>query len=44
MSLASAIASASVSNGMTDSTGPKTSSQATVMVGLTPVSTVGWTK
>src|SRR5580693_8325797 len=29
---------------MTASTGPNTSSHATVMVGLTPVSTVGWTK
>src|ERR1700729_3034558 len=38
------MASSSVSKGMTASTGPNTSSQATVMVGLTPVSTVGWTK
>src|ERR1700733_15273649 len=44
VSLASAIASSSLSNGITASTGPNTSSHATVMVGLTPVSTVGWTK
>ena len=42
--LASAMASSSVSNGMTERTGPNTSSHATVMVGLTLVSTVGWTK
>ncbi len=44
LSLASAIASSSVSNGITERTGPNTSSHATVIVGLTPVSTVGWTK
>ena len=38
--LASAIACSSLSNGMTASTGPNTSSHATVMAGLTPVSTV----
>src|SRR4029077_3228625 len=44
LSLASAIASSSMSNGITDKTGPNPSSQATGIVGLTPVSTVGWTK
>ena len=43
VSLASAIASSSVSNGSTASTGPKISSRATVMSGVTSVSTVGRT-
>src|ERR1700748_1622149 len=40
VSLASRTASSSVSNGSTASTGPNTSSQATVIRGVTPVSTV----
>ena len=42
--LASSIASCSVSNGITASTGPNTSSQATDICGVTSVSTVGRTK
>ena len=43
-SFAIAIASSSLSNGITASTGPKISSRAIVMSFLTPANTVAWTK
>ena len=44
MSLASFTASSSSVNVSAASTGPNTSSRTTVDSGVTPVSTVGWTK